>query len=436
MTKFRLLIWLIALLVMKTLQGQGGLPLIQMKDAISGQGISQVHVLQGELLLAISDENGLVQLEVQRPCTLSFTHVSYEREYRVLRRTDQDTITIHLRQKVVMLDPVDVLQPGPEVIYQRADLHVGGHQVNQHGLWVLAYEKPNPWHRQDEAGRLDLRGVRLQLLDSSFKQVAELDIPFAVRGFHKDHLQRIIVEGDEVAWMVEGTMRVTPIDRQVLHEAVLQWKDTVGGLLLGDDRDATFPAFAHVAYDPATEEMKRYCEVEDPFVMQLFRSQYKYMSGRDKVIAMDLEVSTGVDREIIAGYMTGFHHDPYFKVPYAPMFVVNDTICVFDHGRALIRRFDKKLRSVDEVPIEHHKQRGWKKELLQDPVTRKIYSLYGRSDRMVLIEIDPATGMINNERMLTHPWPESVKVYGGSAWYIYREYGSTQRRTLYREPLN
>ena len=438
MRTVRSLTWLIALLVMKTLHGQGGLPHVVVKDAITGAAIPRVHIQQGAQLLAVTDTLGTAAIEVLFPCTLEFSHISYEAEYRVFRNTDRQPFEVFMRRKVVELPPYEVKRPAPEVIYQRPDLHVADHQVNSHGLWVLAYTKPQLWHRQEEAGRLDLRGVKLHLLDSVFNEKAELSIPFAVRGSHKDHLQRVIIEGDHTAWIVdEGAagIRVTTIDRKTLHEAVLHWKDTIAGMLLGDDRDETFPAFSHIAYDPIAEELTQFCEVEDPFTMELFRSEYKYMSGRDKVIAMDLEVSTGVDKEIIAGHMTGFHKNIYFHMPYAPMFVVNDTICVFDHSTDRLRKYDTSLDPVGEVPIDHHKNRGWKKELIQDPVTQKVYSIEERNDRIALRPIDPTTGAVGKEMVLTHPWPESVKLYDGSAWYIHRAWGSTQRKTLYREAL-
>src|SRR5690606_31960360 len=166
------------------------------------------------------------------------------------------------------------------------------------------------------------------------------------------------------------------------------------------------------------------------------RSEYKYMSGRDKVIAMDLELETGIDREIIAGHMTGFYDNIYFSVPYAPLFVVNDTILIFDHTTERIRRFDRDLSSLDEIPMTHHNDRSWKKVVLQDPATKRIYSLHTKGSRTSVREIDLSTGEMGRSFTLIHPFPEEVKIHDGHVWYVYRPYGSTQRRTLYREHLD
>src|SRR5690606_11308322 len=163
-----------------------------------------------------------------------------------------------------------------------------------------------------------------------------------------------------------------PVDRDTLYSAILPWTDTLAGKLLGNDLDRTFPEFDHLAYDPDTDRIIPFCTVTDRHVLSLFRSEYKYMSGRDKVIAMDLELETGIDREIIAGYMTGFYNNIYFSVPYAPLFVVNDTIFIFDHSEGTIRCFDRELSAIGEIPMTHQNDRSWKKELLQDPVSKSI----------------------------------------------------------------
>ena len=142
-----------------------------------------------------------------------------------------------------------------------------------------------------------------------------------------------------------------------------------------------------------------------------------------------------MDAEIIAGYMTGFHNDIYFKPPYAPLFVVNDTLCVFDHHKERIRRYLPDLTEVDEVPITYHKERTWKPRLVQDARDGTVYALFARNLRTWLRRIDPNTGRVGPERVLDHPFPEEVQVHDGHAYFIYRVSGTLQHRTLYRQRI-
>lgn len=438
-----ILLVVIALLVYKTGRGQGGLPQIIIKNELSGMPIAQVHAFNAATgQLWVSDKDGSIQLkDLVLPAALRLSHVGYEDHALTLEAIDlpkDAPLIVTMMPRMVMLDPVEISVPGPEIVYQREDLHVGAFHINSDGIWVLVYEKPQLFHRQENAGQQVLKGARLHLLDTLFQEKAAHLFPTTVRGLQKDHLHRVIIAGAHEAWIAEAThegIGLGWMDAKTLKEAVLPWTGTINGLLIGSDLVETYPAFDHLIYDPATKETRTICTVQDDHLMELFRSQYKYMSGRDKVIAMDLSAETGVDSEIIAGHMTGFHTDMYYKVPYAPLFVVNDTICVFDHYREQIRKFDRDLEEAGEVPITHHLDRTWKNELIQDPVDQRIYAIHKKGPITTLRTIDPTTGEIGPSFSLQHHFPEEVKVYGGSVYYVYRPFGSLQHRSLYRERL-
>jgi hypothetical protein len=255
---------------------------------------------------------------------------------------------------------------------------------------------------------------------------------------HRDHLQRTLVEGMEEAWLAwyeEEGIQFGRVDRSTLHKAVLPWTDTVPGFLLGSNHDKTYPAFDHIAHSLIADTDRVYCSVVDEHVMALFRSQYKYMSGPNKVLAMDLAMETGIDKEIIAGYLTGFPDDLYFHAPYAPMFVVHDTVCVFDHYKACIHRFTKDLVPLGSVPLVHHTQRDWDGLLLQDGATDQVLVVFARNARTWIRTLDPTTGALGNSTPLTFPYPEELQVFDGWIYYVYRPYGSLQKRTLYRERI-
>ena len=61
----------------------------------------------------------------------------------------------------------------------------------------------------------------------------------------------------------------------------------------------------------------------DDFMMELYRAQYKYVSGRDKLWAFRKEQETGIDKEIWIGASV-FTKDILFRPIYAALFVFND----------------------------------------------------------------------------------------------------------------
>ena len=407
-------------------------PLEGVHVALVGQERSALTGPGGRFMIP-TGENKAAELE------LSFTgYVDMHWPIAIEEVDGSKELELLMRQQVIELPPAIIQRQAPEVVYQRADLHVGDYFANNDGLWILTYERPQSWHREAEAGKQVFQDARLHLLDTNFIECCSVRLTGEVVRLHHDHAQRVIVEGMKEAWVAayrEGEVALRPIDLTTLEKAVLPWTDSIQGVVLGSTFSATYPAFDHIAYNAGTLETKSICGVEDTHLMDLFRSQYKYMSGHDKVIAMDLAIGTGFDPEVIAGYMTEFYKDIYFDPPYAPLFVVHDTLCVFDHYKERIRRFRPDLTVVDEVPITHQKDRTWRTRLLQDPTDGTVYAQFARNLHTWLRTVDPSTGVIGTRRSLTHPFPEEVQVHDGHVYYVFRPYGSLQRRTLYREAL-
>ncbi|MDX9750047.1 MAG: hypothetical protein RBT71_03085 [Flavobacteriales bacterium] len=413
-------------------------------DAVHGRPVHDVHVrVEGRPVVVLTDRHGVFVLPFGSTdrVELELSHVAHERMgITVQRSPGPDTTFVRLRlvPAVTELPAVTITAPGPEVVHQDPVMHVGDYRVDADGVWVLEYRQAQLWHPQGEAGRQLFREARLVLLDTLFRTVATAPLPGRVRRLHQDHLGRVIVEGVAQAWAVKAGpagIVLDPIAIDVLHGAILPWTGHVPGHLIGNDRTDHWPAFNHFALDTAMDQAHVLHTVTDALVMQLFRSQYKYMSGRDKVQAMNMGRELGVDPEVVAGYMTGFQHDPYFSVPYAPLFVLGDTIAVFDHADGRMHRFHTDLASLPPVPMQHHRVRGWRDRLLHDRAHHRVLARYDRNGRVRLRPIDISTGELAPGHTLAHPYPDEVQVHDGHAYYLYRPHGSLQRRTLYREAL-
>jgi len=412
-------------------------------DAVTELPVQGAHITTTASGGAITDAKGAFAITIQPGSadTLFVGHLSYEPAARPVAALVQDgggVVIIKLRSRTYTIPEVQVTQARAQVVYRHATLNVGNYVVNNEGIWVLVYDRPQLWHPEHEAGMRELKRARLHLLDTLFNERTSMDMPEHVRTMHVDHRGGPVMEGVGQAWVPVssgGKVHVEPIPLSTLHEAVLPWTDTVPGWLLGNDRRSDYPAFNHFAFDPASQTTLPVCSVVDEGTLQLFRSQYKYMDGRSKVIAMNMERKLGVDREIIAGYMTGFHHDRYFHVPYAPLWVVQDTLCVFDHERGVIRRSTLMSDAVVEVPIVYHKDQRWASMLLFDRELEQVHVVMRKGSRTHLRRLDVHTGTLSEPNILEHAFPAELQVHDGYVYYTYRPEGAWEQRTLYREEL-
>lgn len=343
----------------------------------------------------------------------------------------------------IVLEAVPVLPRAPEVVFQRTDVHAADLLINDDGLWVLAYQHPRMLRSEAEAGEEILRDVRLVLLDTLFREVARCAVPEDVRGLRRDAANTALIEGTDRAFSIgrredDGGLVLLPFGLKDLRERIMPWTDTVTRQLVGTNTDAVRPGFDHLLYRQERDSTRVICTVVDSFMMSLFRSEYKYLKGPEKVVAMNLASELGVDKETVAGYMSGFQHNIWFKPMYAPLFVVGDTLLVFDHGRARLRKFTRDLREMPSVELSYMERpsgRDWAGRLVQDRSTRQVYAVFQRNGMHWLRTVDATTGQLGDRRRITHKYPERLQVHDGHAWYIHRPVESLQKRTIYRERL-
>lgn len=114
--------------------------------------------------------------------------------------------------------------------------------------------------------------------------------------------------------------------------------------------------------------------------------------------------------------------------------MVRDTVFVFDHAKERIMRYAVDGSLLAETAMRHPRERHWNGLLLQDRSDGRVLALFRQGPRAWLRSVDPKTGALGEPQKLTHPFPEEVQVHGGHAYYVYRPYGSAEKRTLYREP--
>jgi hypothetical protein len=172
-------------------------------------------------------------------------------------------------------------------------------------------------------------------------------------------------------------------------------------------------------------------------MMELYRSEYKWVDIRTKIWAKEKEFETGIDAEVWVG-ATYFTQSIYYKEVYAPMFSRNDTVFVFDHYKNLMFRYDAKGELMDSIAIYYHlrpKESGWKKLLLQDQVTGQIYIVYENAGKTTLQRFDSATGTLGEIILLYFRYADNIIIRDNYIYYVYRPFESLQKKYLYKEKM-
>lgn len=198
-----------------------------------------------------------------------------------------------------------------------------------------------------------------------------------------------------------------------------------------------YPAFEYYTYDQEDSSYMKIQQIKDDLMMELYRSEFKWVDVRTKLWAKNLELQTGIDAEIYVG-ANYFTQSPYYKELYAPLFHRRDSLFIFDYYKDKLRIYDNLGEPLDSISIYHHydkRKTGWESQLLQDDVSGEIYALFDRAGYTYLGWIDTKTGEITEQVKLEYRFVEKVAVSNNFIYYIYRPFESPQKKYLYKERL-
>ena len=355
----------------------------------------------------------------------------YSIKKREIKKGLKDTLRLEINLNFQMLGPATVSGIPVETIFGSDKLNVSDFEfVGEDNFVMLVYEQR--LNKSSKVIYTDKKGTIL----SSYEV---LDI---AKEFYRDFMGNLFLVCEKDVFemkVVDDILSLTKTEKKFFEEQIKPWVDTTNYKAYYSNFVSFYPAFDYYAYSTIDSSVTKLTTVVDQPLMELFRAQYKYLSGRDKLESVRMEMATGIDKEIWAAVWSGFPNSLYYKQLYAPMFVKNDTILIFDHYKNKMFRYDRNNHVIDSMDISYHTSNDkneWEELLVQDRNKQRIFSVFLRGGKYYLKELNTTTGEIEKVHPLYYKYPEKLKVKNGYAYYIYRPFESLQNKYLYREKLN
>jgi hypothetical protein len=207
--------------------------------------------------------------------------------------------------------------------------------------------------------------------------------------------------------------------------------------ILFSDFLTQFPRFKYYAFNPEDTSIAVIKEVIHKDMDWKYNFEYEFLCNADKQFAKRMAKRIkGYDRYDVAASMTGFSNGFLYETVYAPLFVINDTINIFDHSESKIWKFIEDTIDVGEVSFNYHKPKKkstWKRRLIMDEVNGKIYAVFLKNGYYYLKEIALNSGRIVAERKLTYQYVSKLKMKDGYIFYTYKPKQTLQKKFLYKE---
>lgn len=353
----------------------------------------------------------------------------FQKNYQ-LNHLDTVKITILMNPvKIRDIKEVVVKAPGvPDTVFQSDRLSVADFEIQNNGnILLLAYPK-----------QLN-KGSELLLFDGN-AILTSFQVNDRAQYLVRDYLGNSHVVCDENTFGIyyDGRdIQVAQIPKDYFFKYLAPIVDTTASKLYFSNFNKDYPAFNYFAMDKADSTYKTILHIEDDFMMELYRSEYKWMDVRTKLWAKNKEIETGIDKEIWVG-ANFFTQSIYYKEVYAPMFQRNDSVFVFNYPKDKLEVFDANGNKIDSMAIFHHyhaKQTGWKGQLIQDHGTGAIYAIYERTGNTFLGLVDVKTGHIQEKVKLNFRYVDKIRIHNNFVYYVYRPFESIQKKFLYKERL-
>lgn len=412
----------------------------QAAEQMSRKPISQLQIrpiIAGDTLKGVyTNSRGKAYMTITQKDSVSFDffHVAYDVQNPPAKTLykSKDTVRVNLKLfwiRVNEIDEIVIKPPGqPDTVFQSDRLSVQDFEFLPNGKMVLLTYPKNI-----------RKGTEVLLFDG-FNVLGE--IPVKEKGIEliRDYKgQPHIVTENSVYGINTRNERIhlSNIDKKYYMTYIAPIVDTTVTKYFFSNYSEVYPAFDYFTYDLMDSTYKKIVNIEDNFMMELYRAEYKWVDVRTKLWAKEKENETGIDAEVWVG-ATYFTQSIYYKELYAPMFERNDSIFVFDHYKNWMYRFSANGTLMDSLPIYYHlkaKENGWKKLLLQDQTTGQVYIVYENAGKTTLQRFDCATGKLGEIIPLYFKYAENLAVRDNKVYYVYRPFESTQKKFLYDEKL-
>ena len=367
---------------------------------------------------------------------LAYSFVGYEAYTRPVapnrnvQETDTFLINVQLIPTQEILPTVDVSaeRPPPDTVFGSPKYHVEDFEFLDEKRYIfLTYTKSLK------------RGSTVVLVDENERVLSTAPVDDEAEELFKDfqgyvnvvgryNIHRIVVEDDRLA--------LFKLPKEEYNQTIKPGIDTLDRKVLFTDYQWYYPEFNYYTFNPQSEEVNLFKHVIDEDQALIYRTQYDFLPSRQKLEARKIAISSGLNKRDVAALMTGFPETFYYTPLYAPLFVVSDTIMIFDHYTDKLYKFNRKAEALDSIDIHYHrdvKPREWERRMICDEGTDKIYAIFQRKGYFYLKEVNTTTGEVTGSFKLYNKYVHKIRVRDGQAYYVYRPYESLQNKFLYKE---
>lgn len=281
--------------------------------------------------------------------------------------------------------------------------------------------------------------AEIMLVDAEQRVLSQFELPDVAEKLFRDYQGNINAICESKVYRIKiigNTIGLASLPVADFNAKIVPCIDTIGPDIYFSNYSRDYPEFTYYAFNTADSSLHPFKTVTDREELKSYNMEYYFLEPHDRFRASKLAEEYHVDKHRVAAVMSGVTNSIFYTPLYAPLFVFNDTVCVFDHYNDAILFYNKKYKQTDSVHIDYHHPknwREWKHEVIMDKANHKAYALYQKDGFYYLQHIDLKTGKIIGSFKLSNPYVDRIRIKDDYVYYVYRPFESLQEKFVYKE---
>ncbi len=399
-----------------------------MKSKNSQKPIEGVHVfVKGKAVHVISDKSGGFQLPnyTRNPLVL-LTHVAFDS--LVIRFSElKNSSILKMSPRTYSLPAVSISEQKLEEVFHSRYHYVFDYEFLEDKIVLLTFNRSLK------------KDAEITVCDANQQILFERGIGAEPEKFIKDYKGNLYLQTSKAIFVLSlagDSVEMKKIDKKEYAFRLNHCVDSVSNHVLFNDFKSYIPRMNYYALNTIDSNYFLLKSHVNDVVNKMYRWEYYELSLEQKREAREMaEKIPNMDKKDVGAMFTGFHKSIYYEPVYAPLFVKNDTVLVFDHSSELIFKFNQ-FQVIDSVSIRYAKNEAkakWKNKLIMDESEEEFYGLYLKSGYYVLKNIDVNSGNPTFSYRIEKRFAEKLKIDNGYVYYLYKQPSSQEKPFLYRE---
>ena len=380
-------------------------------DSTDNKAIANVAIKnKNGNVIATTNNNGRFRLEpLNFPYTIEVSHISYQSK-KITFTKACDSLKISLSQKTNDLPAFAYKTNKPEAITKDKPIFIWDYTFQGKDIILLAYKNKNVLH------------PALYLLNENGDSLYSTDVKQA---------QNLITDG-----LYNNHLLTRSMAFQILYDSSnfkLQYPNTIEDFHKNIDpfvaacNDHYFfkqyyynkQLLIYYDYNKANDSATEFASIEDAKGKRMFRD-FPRMIRSKGFNENDLRFETEI----------------MYKPVYAPLFVLKDTIFIFNHQSGNIETYRNQGKPIKETAITYQNDEDWAKQLIVDYTTKDVYAVFKKKNSISLGKIDLKTGKIAGKTTIPDLiFIEKIQINNGDVYFLYKNFINDDFKRLYKMKL-